>query len=429
MIAKYLSYILFFPIALFLFIAALISRFKYTQNKSKPRIVWGSAPILNNSYWAKAMKQQGFLSETFTFPFFTSISKRDDWDRVLSDQYPFVPYKMRVYFAFVESLFKYDIYVISYRGFFLQATPHKFMQGNLLKYARKKIIVIPYGSDCFVYKNIRSTSWMHALMISYPLASKNQNTILNDVNYWNKHADAVIPCIAGFDGIGRWDVLLPSPLMIDLNEWTPSKKKVRHDGKSGSVLVIHTPNHRGCKGTEFIINAVNELLDEGLKVELQLLEKIQNHEVRNILTHDADILVEQLIFTGHGLSGLEGMASGIPTISNLEDETYTLPMRRWSFLNECPLVSATPEDITDVLRELITNPSLRTDLGRAGREYVEKYHGLDSAQYLFENVFDYINGKKESIINLYHPILGEYPNRSPKIKHPLVNNRIVDKSR
>ena len=35
-------------------------------------------------------------------------------------------------------------------------------------------------------------------------------------------------------------------------------------------------------------------------------------------------------------------------------------------------------------------------------------------------------GRKESIINLYHPILGDYPNRSPKIEHPLVKNRIVD---
>jgi hypothetical protein len=88
-------------------------------------------------------------------------------------------------------------------------------------------------------------------------------------------------------------------------------------------------------------------------------------------------------FTGHGSSGLEGMASGITTIAKLEDEAYTLQMRRWSFLDECPLVSATPENITDVLRELVTNPKLRKEPGCAGREYVEKYHGLDSAQYLF----------------------------------------------
>lgn len=424
---RLIAYILFVPFSLVLYVIATVSRLKFSKNViKKPKIVFGSAPILNNVYWAKAMKKKNYFSETFTFPIFSTICNINDWDKVLNKKYRLVPYKIRVYIAFAESLLKYDIFIISYRGFFLQSTPHRFLQGNILRYARKKIIVIPYGSDFFVYKNIRSTSWIHALMISYPLASRNQNTVLDDVNYWNKHADAVIPCISGFDGIGRWDVLLPSSLMIDLDEWVPSKKEEFYDGKSGYVSIIHTPNHRGCKGTEFIINAVDKLRSEGLKIKLHLLEKVQNEQVRNILINDADILVEQLIFTGHGLSGLEGMAVGIPTITNLEDETYTLPLRRWSYFDECPLVSATPEDITDVLRELITNPSLRTDLGRAGREYAEKYHGLDSAQYLFENVFDYIYGKKDSIINLYHPILGEYTNRTSKVKHPLVKNRIVD---
>ena len=139
---------------------------------------------------------------------------------------------------------------------------------------------------------------------------------------------------------------------------------------------------------------------------------------------DVDILIEQLIF-GHGLNAVEGMACGLPTISNLEDETYILPLRRWSYFDECPLVSASPENLVDVLRKLITRPELRHQIGRASREYVEKYHGLDSAQYMFSNVIDYLYGKKESLINLYHPLLGEYPNRSPKIQHPLVKNNII----
>ena len=324
--------------------------------------MFGSAPILNNVYWSKAMKNKGYLSETFTFPIFSTICSIKCWDRVLNKSYRFVPYKIRVYFAFAESLLKYDIFVLSYRGFFLQSTPHRFLQGNILRYARKKIIVIPYGSDFFVYKHIRSTSWIHALMISYPIASRNQNAVLDDVNYWNKHADAVIPCISGFDGIGRWDVLLPSALMIDLEEWVPSKKQELYDGKSGYVSIIHTPNHRGCKGTEFIINAVEKLRNEGLKIDLHLLEKVQNEQVRDILINDADILVEQLIFTGHGLSGLEGMAVGIPTITNLEDDDYTQPLRRWSYFDECPLISATPENIVDVLRKLVLNLRLEKRL-------------------------------------------------------------------
>jgi glycosyltransferase involved in cell wall biosynthesis len=403
---------------------AIVSKLFSKVFSKLPSVVFGSSPILNNHYWSSALKQLNYNSKTFVFSYFKEISKRSDWDYVLTDHYCIIPYKLRIFIAFAESLFRFDVFVLSYRGFFLQRTPLRYFQAQLLKIAGKKIIIIPYGSDAYAYSNIRSTSWAHALMISYPRASINQKIIKKDVDYWNRYADAVIPGMMGFDGIGRWDVLAPSSLVLDLEQWSSNTRSFNKSAVNEKVVIVHSPNHRGCKGTEYLIKAVQELKDEKLNVELKLLEKIQNHEVSLILRNEADILVEQLIFTGHGLSGLEGMASGIPTIANLEDEAYTLPMRRWSFLDECPLVSATPENITDVLRVLITNPKLRKELGCAGRKYVEKYHGLDSAQYLFQNVFDYIYGKKDSIINLYHPILGEYTNRLPKIEHPLQKNRI-----
>lgn len=62
------------------------------------------------------------------------------------------------------------------------------------------------------------------------------------------------------------------------------------------VLVesIHTPNHRGFKGTEFLIKAVQELKDEGYKLELILLENKKNAEVLSIM-QTADILAEQVL--------------------------------------------------------------------------------------------------------------------------------------
>ena len=222
-------------------------------------------------------------------------------------------------------------------------------------------------------------------------------------------------------------MLIASVLFLDLDAWRASNRKTLSNGMGKEpVVIVHAPNHKGFKGTEFVVDAVRSLKNEGLNVELRLLEGVQNTEVRRILFEEADILVEQLIYTGHGLNGLEGMASGLPTVSNLEDEGYVLPFRRWSYFNECPLVSATPENLTEVLRKLVERPELRRKLGEAGRAYVEKYHGLDSAQYLFSNVLDYLSGDKDSIMNLYHPLLGEYPNRSTKIKFPLKNNRIVD---
>jgi glycosyltransferase involved in cell wall biosynthesis len=126
------------------------------------------------------------------------------------------------------------------------------------------------------------------------------------------------------------------------------------------------------------------------------------------------------------MNGVEGMATGIPVIDNLEDEERLRTVRRWSYFGECPVVSASPENVTNVLRKLITRPKLREQLGSAGRAYVEKYHSLDSAQYLFKNVIDYVYGRRDSLINLYHLLFSDYSSRLPRVEHPLINNRIVD---
>ena len=259
------------------------------------RVVFGSSPILNNKYWSQSLRKAGFLSETFVFDYFNSISKKTDWDNILKFKYPFIPYRVRPFLAFTVSLFRYDIFVLSYRGYFLQNTIFRFLQADLLRLAKKKIIIIHYGSDAHVYKEIKSTAWAHALMISYPFASRQQHQISKDINYWNKHADVVIPGMMGFDGIGRWDVLAPSSLVLDLNDWNISTRTSTSSVPESDVVLVHSPNHRGCKGTEFIISAVEKLQSEGLKVELKLLERMKNDEVRSILSKEADILVEQII--------------------------------------------------------------------------------------------------------------------------------------
>jgi glycosyltransferase involved in cell wall biosynthesis len=143
---------------------------------------------------------------------------------------------------------------------------------------------------------------------------------------------------------------------------------------------------------------------------------------------DADILAEQLIFIGYAMSGLEGMSVGLPVLSNLNNEVYTRLFRRYSYLNECPILSTNPETIKDNLRILIRNPELRKELGNAGIEYSRKYHSIEANEYLFRNLYDKIWHNKESnLLNLFHPLNADsWNNKSPKIKHPLVENKIPD---
>lgn len=410
----------------FLVVASIIARLARRHNRpEQPRLVWGSTPLINNVYWCHAMRKAGFESETFVTHIY-SISRRQDFDRLLVEQYPWAPSALKPYLAFFHALFLYDVFFIAFDGFFIGHTRFAYLQARLLKLAGKKTVVIPYGSDAYVYRRVRMPGALHGLLTSYPGAARDQNRIARNVEYWCANADAVLPTGMGQEGFGRWDVMMPSSVFIDLDRWQGSSRNNTADGLSGPVAVTHAPNHRGFKGTEFVMEAIQQLRAEGLKIELRLLEGLPNTEVQRILREDTDILVEQLIATGHGMNGLEGLASGLTVISNYEDDGWVTPLRRWSYFGECPLVSASPETITDVLRRLITRPQLRHQLGRAGRAYVEKYHGLDSASYLYTNVIDFVYGRRDSMINLYHPLLGEYPRRSPKIEHPLVNNRIVD---
>jgi hypothetical protein len=411
-----------FPVIACIAIASSLTR-KSEKLKERPRIVWGSTPIVNNAYWSRAMKTAGYSSTTYMFNSY-GINERSDFDRVLLDEYRWCPLVLRPYLAFIVTLANYDVVITSFSGFMLVTPFLRRIQGRLFRLAGIKTVVMPFGSDAYVYSRIRSTGTIQGLLFSYPQAAREQKRISRDVDYWCSKADVVVAGVMGPDGLGRWDVPTPSALSIDTSQWQVTARNSTADGSKFPVVVAHAPNHRGFKGTEFVIDAIRKLQSEGLLVELRLLEGLPNKEVRRVLATEIDVLVEQLIFTGHGMNGLEGMASGLPVICNLEDDQYLLPFRRWSFFGECPLVSASPESLQDVLRTLITQPSLRHELGALGRQYVEKYHGLDSSQYLFSNVIDYLYGRRESISDLYHPLTSEFNRRLPTIVPPLDKNRL-----
>ena len=415
---------IFIPVVfVILMITALVTRF---LQREKTRLVWGEAPIINNVYWARAMEEAGFFSETFTDYYCWSLNKREQYDLVIQEMFGKIPLRLKYYLGFLYSLFRYDIFFISFNGFFLRKTMFCRLEPFLLKVARKKIVIIPFGADAYDYGKVRSTNLLHGLNTSLPSASRLQGKISKRVDLWNRNADLVIPGMMGFDGIGRWDALMPSILTINTKSWTVSQRDNLSDGSKTVVNITHSPNFRGFKGSEFVIDAVTQLQKEGLHVELKLLEGVKNEVVKKVLLEESDIHLEQLIFTGYAVSGIEGMATGLPVVANLEDENYTRPFRRWSFLDECPIVSSAPERIVDDLRKLVTRPLLRKELGIASRKYIEKYHSYQASQFLFKQVIEYLDGNRESLMSIYHPLGSEYLSGEPKLSIPLFENHIID---
>jgi glycosyltransferase involved in cell wall biosynthesis len=134
------------------------------------------------------------------------------------------------------------------------------------------------------------------------------------------------------------------------------------------VVIAHAPTNRLIKGTRHVEAAVNELRAEGLDVELRMIEKLPWARMPEFLA-GCDLLVDQLMMGSYGLLAMEGMAERKAVVAYLRPDFADR-------LAGCPVVSAEPATVTDVLRALVRDPARRAMLGSAGKKYVEQNHDL-----------------------------------------------------
>jgi glycosyltransferase involved in cell wall biosynthesis len=369
-------------------------------------LIWGTTPIINNKYWSQAMRNAGWESETVMTHHYAA-NDRADYDTYLPDLVPKALSRHRQtlapYAGLLYVLRNASVVHIPFTGGPLGSTPHWRREAALLRRAGVKTVVIPYGGDFFLYSQIVDPVFVNGLLISYPAAGRDERAVAERVEYWCREADVVIGA-GHLDGVSRWDVPAGNVLCIDTDQWPAKRTYSEADGRSGPVKVMHAPNHRGVKGTEFLLAAVDTLRGEGLDVELLLMEGQPNEVVRQTMP-EVDLLADQFILTGYGLAAVEAMSSGLPVMCNLEDERLMRIYRLYSFFGECPIVSATPELLADRLRELVTQPKRRRELGEAGRGYVERFHSEAAAQHLFGSIHrKLLDGEDVDLMNLLHPL-------------------------
>jgi len=419
---KYLIYIVVsMGSIILLFLISLI-----IKKKKRKKVIFGTTPVLNNKYWSNALKEIGIESETLMRNYY-AFNKKDDYDIYFDDLVPKLFRKKGIkgiayiFFVWLYIINNAKVFVMPFHGAVITNCLWKF-EYLLFKLNGIKTIVLPFGSDVWMYSRIRDISRTNSLLIDYPRAAKEEKAIEKKVFFWSKYADLVLSGFMSNNGVPRWDITIFQYVQINTDEWHEKRSYSLFDGKNGAVKVLHTPNHRGVKGTEFLIHAVDELKKEGLEIDLLLVENVQNSKVKELM-QEVDILAEQFIGTNYALSGIEGMASGLPVMSNLEDESLVRVFRRYSFLEECPILSTSPETLKDNLRLLVTNPELRRELGELGRKYTVKYHSYKMAQYLFTNIFRKLDGEDLDLMNLFHPLKSKYVQRN-YIKTGLVKNNV-----
>ncbi len=157
----------------------------------------------------------------------------------------------------------------------------------------------------------------------------------------------------------------------------------RIPNESNKVRIVHSPTNRKFKGTDLILKVIKEIKKDR-DIEFFLLENLPRHEVLKIKA-TCDICIDQVGGkyggTGYGKSGLESLAMGIPTVTNMTDAYQ-------KFLKENPFVVANNEkELKDKLIELIDNKNLREEIGKLSIDWVKKYHSYKSVNDQLLNLY------------------------------------------
>jgi hypothetical protein len=401
------------PIVIFCCILARLVKLTRNKDHDKPRLVWGPYPNLSCVEISKALRNKGFTCDTVVYYNFGRIWSSSDFDFCLTDIISNFPYYVGIYLkisllhflCFIYVVYNYEIvHGFFYAGYLRQTILEKF-EVQLLHLAGCKQINTTIGGDVAHMNRIESHVIRQGIIDMYPDSAKEneQKTIEKWINYYSKFSDYIIcQCSYMIDSLPRWDLLVTQYFPIDTENWNSSGYFSDADGRNKPVKIGHSPNHRPLKGTNFLIKAVNELRQEGLKIELVLLENNQNSEVRKIFSQ-VDIIVADLVLQGYAVMATEGLSLGKPVVQDISDSHYNRVFKLYTGLDEAPFISTPIENIKENLKALIENPKLRHEVGIKSRSYALKYHSYEANSKFWEWVYDYVWYSKRPRIAFYHP--------------------------
>ena len=177
-----------------------------------------------------------------------------------------------------------------------------------------------------------------------------------------------------------------------------------------TIYVYHTVGNKkertdengvNIKSTHIYLPLLEKLKSSSLSIELISPENVPNKDVRYYQVQ-ADIFLEMLTYGWYGANAREAMMLGKPVICFIRPEWLeSLRKELPDFATELPIISATPETVELILRDLIAHPEKRKEIGRRSREFAIKWHSDTVAGKRFDEIYSKLLNNDPQLLSFY----------------------------
>lgn len=372
-------------------LVCLLSRLR----KNKIDIGLGPEPLINNIHHKKALQSYGYTAETFVDDVYYITNEFDfifnDWLKRIFGSKSVGHYVNKIAFHFCSlSLFLYSVWKFKCLYFYFNGGPlgvsSRFLwriEPFLYKLAGVKIVLMPYGGDVQDLLRTKNLMFRHVMSLQYPEHRFRRMKIAKKIDLWTWYGDHIIGGCDWVEYLFYWDTLMLAHFSIDTDRWQPKKTSSKDNG---NLKILHAPNHRHIKGTDYFIDAVNSLKEEGYPVELLILERLSNEKIKEAMA-SADVVADQLIIGWYAMFAIEAMALGKPVICYLRDDLIRLYENAQLIdEGEIPIINCTVENVKDKIKDLIQNRESLKNIGELSQKYVRKHHSTNAIGKVFDSI-------------------------------------------
>jgi hypothetical protein len=314
---------------------------------------------------------------------------------------------------YLRSLPRYDIFHFSNRNGMRFGHPmhdwvarhfHPYAEIELLRRLGKKIVYSNNGC----YDGVTQTSfasWGHyPVCLDCPWLGRPDVCSDQSSHEWgsNRNRLADFQCNTG-DNRADYNAAptvheVPQFFCLDPDLWRPDlqvPERWRLDLPESTVRIYHGVGHygtrtlggRNIKSSHIYLPLIERMKSEGYDVETIFVHGVPNRDVR-FTQVQADIVVDMLTFGWFGSNVREAMMLGKPVVCFLRPE-WLMRMREEipEYIDELPIVSATPETVEPILKDLVQNPAKRRELGERSRRFALKFHSPEAGARRLDSIY------------------------------------------